>query len=190
MQVRAYDRSPLAAIPHVIMCATLSDLLRQSDVLTLHVPLNPNTERLIGALELALLPPGAVIVNTARGAVLDEAALLAALASGQLSGAALDVLTDERVQRSGTSERLLAYARSHDRLLITPHVGGATEESMCSTELFMAEKLKRFLTGSHADRSDTGASAADSVRMKLPFAAPGIAESPSKRLRCAEDRVL
>ena len=150
MQVHAHDPSPIDAIPDVIMCATLSDLLRQSDVLSLHVPLNPTTEKLIGAPELALLPPGAVIVNTARGAVLDEAALLDALESGNLSGAALDVLTDERVQRAGTSERLLAYARTHDHLLITPHVGGATEESMCDTELFMAEKLKQFIKG-HLD---------------------------------------
>lgn len=150
MQVHAHDPSPTDAIPDVIMCATLSDLLRQSDVLSLHVPFNPITEKLIGAPELALLPPGAVIVNTARGAVLDEAALLDALQSGTLSGAALDVLTDERIQRSDTSERLLAYARTHDRLLITPHVGGATEESMCDTELFMAEKLKQFLKG-HLD---------------------------------------
>jgi len=150
MQVHAYDPSPSDAIPEVIRCATLSDLLRQSDVLSLHVPFNPTTEKLIGAPELTLLPPGAVLVNTARGAVLDEAALLDALQSGTLSGAALDVLTDERVQRAGTSERLLAYARTHERLLITPHVGGATEESMCDTELFMAEKLKQFLKG-HPD---------------------------------------
>ena len=153
MPVYAHDPSPTDAIPDVSMCATLSDLLRQSDVLSLHVPFNPTTEKLIGAPELALLPPGAVIVNTARGAVLDEAALLDALQSGNLSGAALDVLTDERVQRSGTSERLLAYARTHDRLLITPHVGGATEESMCATELFMAGKLKQFLKGHLACRS-------------------------------------
>jgi D-3-phosphoglycerate dehydrogenase len=146
MQVRAYDPGLIAAIPGVLMCATLSDLLRQSDVLSLHVPLNPQTEKLIGAPELALLPSGAVIVNTARGAVLDETALLEALDSGKLAGAALDVLTHERVQHSGTSERLRAYARTHDRLLITPHVGGATAESMCCTELFMAEKLKRFLS--------------------------------------------
>ena len=150
MQVHAHDPNPTDAIPDVIMCATLSDLLRQSDVLSLHVPFNSTTEKLIGSPELALLPPGAVIVNTARGAVLDEAALLDALQSGTLSGAALDVLTDERIQRSDTSERLLAYARTHDRLLITPHVGGATEESMCATELFMAEKLKQFLKG-HLD---------------------------------------
>jgi D-3-phosphoglycerate dehydrogenase len=150
MQVHAHDSSPTDAILDVIMCATLSDLLRQSDVLSLHVPFNSTTEKLIGSPELALLPPGAVIVNTARGAVLDEAALLDALESGTLSGAALDVLTDERVQRSDTSERLLAYARTHDRLLITPHVGGATEESMCDTELFMAKKLKQFLKG-HLD---------------------------------------
>jgi D-3-phosphoglycerate dehydrogenase len=145
MQVYAYDPSPTAAMPDVIRCATLTDLLRQSDVLSLHVPLNPSTERLIGGFELALLPTGAVVVNTARGAVLDETALLEALVSGKLLGAALDVLADERTEGSGTSERLRAYARSHDHLLITPHIGGATEESMCNTELFMAEKLKRFL---------------------------------------------
>jgi len=145
MQVRDYDPSPMVDIPEVIRCTTLSDLLQQSDVLSLHVPLNPQTEKLIGAPELVLLPPGAVIVNTSRGIVLDDVALLKALEAGTLAGAALDVLPDERGPHSNSHERLLAYARSHNNLLITPHIGGVTEESMCGTELFMANKLKRFL---------------------------------------------
>jgi D-3-phosphoglycerate dehydrogenase len=145
MQVSAYTLPPALEIPGVSQCSSLPDLLGQSDVLSLHVPLNAETAGMIGTKELALLPPGAIVVNTARGAVLDEAALLAALQQGHLAGAAIDVLAEERQQNSMSRERLLAYARTHPNLLITPHIGGATEESMCATELFMAHKLKQYL---------------------------------------------
>ncbi len=145
MRVYAYNPPPVLQIPGVTLCGSLPELLPQSDVLSLHVPLNSTTEGLIGARELALLPPGAVVVNTARGAVLKEGDLLKALESGRLGGAALDVLTDERQQGPVQRERLLAYAGSHTNLLITPHIGGATDESMGNTELFMAHKLKHFV---------------------------------------------
>lgn len=145
MQVYAYTIPPAFEIPEVTLCPSLPDLLQQSDVLSLHVPLNSETEGLIGARELALLPHGAVLVNTARGAILVEAALLEALQQGKLAGAALDVLAEEREQSPAGREALLAYAQNHTNLLITPHIGGATAESMCATELFMANKLKRYL---------------------------------------------
>jgi D-3-phosphoglycerate dehydrogenase len=145
MQVLAYDPYPLVKLPGVSMCATLPDLLRQSDVLSLHVPLNPETKGLIRAQELAMLPSGAVVINTARDAIMDEEALLAALQSGKLAGAALDVIADERLRQSSNREALIAYARTHNNLLITPHIGGATEDSMAATELFMAKKLKCYL---------------------------------------------
>ena len=92
---------------------------------------------------LARLPKGAVLINTARGAVVDEVALLAALDSSHLAGAGLDVVADEL--SGGPSQALLAHARDHDNLIITPHMGGATVESMEKAEVFMAQKLARFL---------------------------------------------
>lgn len=145
MRVFAYDRSPEEETEGVTLRPSLPALLRTSEILTLHVPLDAQTEGLIGEVELGLLPPGALLVNTARDGVVDERALLRALGSGQLGGAALDVLSDERGLRSETRAALLDYARGHGNLLITPHIGGATTESMSRTEIFMAEKLKRHL---------------------------------------------
>jgi D-3-phosphoglycerate dehydrogenase len=145
MDVYAYTMPPVPEISGVKLCNSLPELLRQSDVLSLHVPLNAETAGMIGAKELALLPQGAVVVNTARGAILDGQALLESLQQGKLAGAALDVLVDEREQYSAVREQLLAYAQTCSNLLITPHIGGATEESMCATELFMANKLKHYL---------------------------------------------
>ncbi|HPO58472.1 MAG TPA: NAD(P)-dependent oxidoreductase, partial [Anaerolineaceae bacterium] len=142
MRVLAYDPTRDPWMEGVERANTMDELLAASEVLSIHVPLNERTEGLIGRRELALLPPGALLVNTARGAVLQREALLEALESGRLGGAALDVLWDER---GAADERLLEYARTHENLLITPHIGGATVESMAATEVFMARKLQRFL---------------------------------------------
>ncbi|MBL8103119.1 MAG: hypothetical protein JNM02_11345 [Anaerolineales bacterium] len=142
MQIYAYDPYRKDTLPSVTMKGTMEELLREIDVLSIHVPLNDDTRNLIGMKELQFLPRGSYLINTARGAVLDETALLSALASGHLAGAALDVLAGER-----KSERtpLFKYAFEHSNLLITPHIGGATYESMRATEVFMANKLKQYL---------------------------------------------
>lgn len=145
MHVAAYDPAPVGEMAGVTRCASMAELLCRSDVLSIHVPLNEGTEKLVGRAELAQLPRGALLINTSRGAVLDEAALLKALGNHQLGGAALDVVAHEREQPAAGREALLAHARAHTNLLITPHIGGATMESMRDTEVFMAEKLKRHL---------------------------------------------
>jgi D-3-phosphoglycerate dehydrogenase len=142
MRVLAYDPYRQGWIEGVERCASLEQLLKNAQVLSVHAPLNEETQGLIDSRELANLPENALLVNTARGELLDETALLEALESGRLAGAALDVIHAERGQRS---QALLGYARTHDTLLITPHIGGATTESMAATEIFMAKKLKRFL---------------------------------------------
>ena len=145
MTIHAHDPYTDDWLDDVIREPDLAALLHQSDVLSLHIPLNDETEGLISAEELALLPAGAVLVNTSRGDLIDEAGLVAALESGHLSGAALDVITHERQPEQRQQSLLLAYARTHDNLLITPHIGGATDESMAKTEVFMARKLVAFL---------------------------------------------
>ncbi len=122
---------------------SLEALLEDTQVLSIHVPLSEETKGMIDETQLARLPDGAVLINTSRGAVVDEAALLAALGSGHLAGAGLDVVADEL--SGGPSDPLLAYARDHENLIITPHMGGGTHESMEKTEIFMAQKLARFL---------------------------------------------
>ncbi len=126
-------------------CQQLEQLLRRSDVLSIHVPLMPATSGMLGSRELALLPAGAVVVNTARGGVLDETALMERLTSGHLAGAALDVINGELDATARLQSRLVEFARTHPQLLITPHIGGATVESMARTEIFMAEKLQRWV---------------------------------------------
>jgi D-3-phosphoglycerate dehydrogenase len=144
MRVAAFDPYRPDWLPGVERLSSQADLLERSQVLSVHVPLNAQTEGLIAAAELALLPPGARLVNTARGQVLDETALLAALESGRLGGAALDVLCDER-GGSLVESPLVRYARTHANLILTPHIGGATRQSMAATEIFMAHKLRAHL---------------------------------------------
>jgi D-3-phosphoglycerate dehydrogenase len=92
------------------------------------------------------MPPGAFLVNTARGAVIDEAALLAALENGRLAGAALDVLCDEHALGMDQSNPLIEFARTHENLIITPHIGGATQESVEKADLFLVDKIRRHLS--------------------------------------------
>jgi D-3-phosphoglycerate dehydrogenase / 2-oxoglutarate reductase len=112
---------------------SLNEALAWADVVTLHVPLTPATTGLMDAAGFARMRPDALLVNTSRGAVIDEQALLTCLAAGSLGGAALDVVSGE-VGGHPPSPPLLAYAREHGNLIITPHIGGATVESMHRTE--------------------------------------------------------
>jgi len=163
MDVAAHDPFAGAWLEGVARCDTLAELLDRSDVLSLHVPLDERTRGLIGAAELGRLPAGALLVNTSRGGVVDEAALLDALRSGRLAGAALDVVQGETVAGAVAGSLLVRHARENDNLLLTPHIGGATLESMQNTEIFMAGKLARFLRGEPV-RTDAPRSRDASVR--------------------------
>lgn len=145
LHVAAYDPYARQWIEGVERCSTLSELLFQSEIISLHVPLTKDTVKIVGREQLLQLPRGAVLINTSRGEVVDEKALLDCLESGHLAGAAVDVICHENSEAGIHQSPLLAYARAHDNLLITPHIGGATDESMAKTEVFMASKLARFL---------------------------------------------
>lgn len=106
---------------HGVTPVALDRLLAESDVVTLHVPLDPSTRGMIGARELAAMRPGAVLINAARGGIVDETALAGALASGHLAGAAADVFAAE----PEASPALLALPT----FLGTPHIGGSSEEA-------------------------------------------------------------
>lgn len=122
------------AVPGVERVASLDALLAQSDFVSVHVPRTPETLGLIGAREIACMKRGAVLVNTARGGIVDEAAVCAALASGQLGGAGLDVFASEPLPASSP---LLAAPN----LVLAPHIGSATRE----TRARMAELCVRNL---------------------------------------------
>ena len=108
---------------HSVSWMTLDDLLKKSDIVSIHTPLTPATEGLIDAEALAKMKPGAILVNTARGAIVDEGALVDALKSGQLSAAGLDVYAEEPV---AADNPLLSL----DNALLLPHVSWFTADTM------------------------------------------------------------
>ena len=110
-----------------------------ADIISIHVPLQDNTHGMVNAEFLAAMKPGSVLINTSRGAVIDEFALVRSLESGHLAGAALDVLCDEPPH----SDHMLILDSASRRynLIITPHLGGCTVESQKKTEVFLAKKL-------------------------------------------------
>lgn len=134
----------------VARAATLEELLRQTDTLSLHAPLTPETRNLIGTAELALLPEGAVVVNTARGPIIDIDALAPALKSGHLAGVGLDVVPVEP-PADPVPELIRAYrAREpwvEGRLIITPHSAFHTPQAWDDIRSKGAETMRAALLG-------------------------------------------
>ncbi|MBV7335564.1 2-hydroxyacid dehydrogenase [Chloroflexi bacterium TSY] len=118
----------------------LNELLQQSDIVTLHVPLSPDTDKLIGAEQLALMQPHALLVNTCRGPVVDETALIQALRNHQIAGAALDVLEAEPPALDNPLFDL-------DNVLLTPHTAGVTRDTWPRRGAFIFENLQRVWNG-------------------------------------------
>jgi len=118
----------------------LNGLLEQVDLVSLHTRITPETENMVDARFLASMRPGSFLVNTARETLVDECALDAALESGQLAGAALDVV---RPAKGGVPHPLLR----HDNVVITPHIGGATEETLVRGVTMMADRIEEFAAG-------------------------------------------
>ena len=120
-------------------------LLKRSDILTLHIPLTQETRNVIGSRELALMKPTALLINTSRGGIVDEEALLDALRSGRLRGAALDVFEMEPIPRDHPFLSLDSDLRK--RLILTPHIGGATRQAHSRMYQESIENILRVLRG-------------------------------------------
>jgi glyoxylate reductase len=118
---------------------TLDVLLAESDFVSLHCPLTPSTRGLIGREQLRTMKRGAILVNTARGAVVDEVELARALREGHVAGAGLDVFTDE----PAVPEALRALGN----VVLTPHIGSGSQESRGAMARLVAEEVARFATG-------------------------------------------
>ncbi len=118
---------------------TFEALLAEADVISLHTPLSEQTRHMIDAAAFAAMKPGAVLLNLARGPVVDEAALLAALQSGKLAGAGLDVYENE--------PDVPAALCAMDNVALTPHLGGATREARKAARLTAAENVRRVILG-------------------------------------------
>ena len=142
MRVIAFDPQVSASSPlwgeHGALGVTLDTVIAQSDVLSLHVPLSEATRHLIGAPQLARMKPDAILINTARGGVVDEAAVAAALRGGTLGGAALDVFDAEPLPAGSP----LAGCPN---LLLTPHIAGVTRESNVRVSSMIADAVARAL---------------------------------------------
>jgi (S)-sulfolactate dehydrogenase len=119
-------------------CADIESVLSQADVVSLHVPLIKTTRNLIDADRLSQMKQGAVLINVARGGVVNEAALAASLRSGHLGGAAIDVFTEEPVAAGS----MLAGV---PKLILTPHIAGVTHESNTRVSQLIAERVAESL---------------------------------------------
>jgi (S)-sulfolactate dehydrogenase len=143
MRVVGFDAQIPAAAPDWNEAKTtplaLDELLRTADVVTLHVPLTAETKGLLGAAKLKLMKPDAILINTARGGVVDEVALAGALRAGKLGGAALDVFEHEPLAPGSP----LAGCPN---LILTPHIAGVTRESNVRVSTFIADKVAAALT--------------------------------------------
>lgn len=142
MQVSAYDPLlPAGPLPGPAeRVETLDELLTRSEVLSLHCPLDATTRGMIGAAQLALLPKGAILVHTARGGIVDEAALLSALESGQLAWAGVDVFAKEPLEEASP-------LRNHPRVLPTPHLAANTPRGAVGMSTGAAESIVAVLAG-------------------------------------------
>lgn len=141
MKVSAFDpRKPDSAFGPIARHASLHALCANADVLSIHCPLTPETRHIIDAAALAALPPGAYVINTARGGIIDEAALADALDRNHVAGAGLDVFEDEPPKPDHP-------LRNHPRVLPTPHVAGVTDGSLVNMGVMAAECIAARLTG-------------------------------------------
>ena len=165
MRLLAYDPyvSRDRAAQMGVELASLADVLARADIVTIHLPKTPDTTGLIGETELAAMKPGARLVNTARGGIVDEAALAKAIGDGQLAGAALDVFAEEPTTQSPLFEL--------EGVVVTPHLGASTTEAQDKAGIAIAEQLLLALAGQfvpNAVNVDAGP-VPDAVRPFLPL---------------------
>jgi D-3-phosphoglycerate dehydrogenase len=141
MQVIFYDVASKLPLGNAMQVASLSQLLAKADIVSLHVPETDATQNLIGQQELALMKADGILINASRGTVVDIDALAAALESGHLSGAAIDVFP---VEPRSNEDEFISPLRKFDNVFLTPHIGGSTMEAQENIGLEVAEKLAKY----------------------------------------------
>jgi D-3-phosphoglycerate dehydrogenase / 2-oxoglutarate reductase len=150
MKVIFFDQTDKLRHGNTEPVETLQDLLAGSDIVSLHVPETPATSGMIGEAELRLMKPGSFLINNSRGTVVDLDALAGALRDGHLAGAALDVFP---VEPSSNSERFESPVQGLKNVILTPHIGGSTEEAQDRIGREVARKMLDYFSGG----STTGA---------------------------------
>lgn len=141
MHVIYYDVITKLPLGNARQVDSLTELLAESDVVSLHVPQLPSTHMMIGSNELNTMKKGSILINAARGTVVDIDALKAALDSKHLAGAAIDVFPTE--PRSNDDE-FISPLRGLDNVILTPHVGGSTQEAQANIGIEVAQKLVKY----------------------------------------------
>ena len=159
MRVIFYDQTDKLRHGNTEPVDTLGELLKQSDVISLHVPDTPATQGMIGAREIAAMRKGAYLINNSRGTVVDLDALAVALRSGHLAGAAVDVFP---IEPTANGERFVSPLQGLPNVILTPHIGGSTEEAQ---ERIGAEVARKLI-----DYSDVGSTvgAVNFPQVQLP----------------------
>jgi D-3-phosphoglycerate dehydrogenase / 2-oxoglutarate reductase len=142
MQVLFYDTADRLALGTARRCASMHELLEQSDVVTLHVDGRASNRSLFGEQEFDLMRPGALFLNLSRGFVVDYAALRSRLESGAIAGAAVDVFP---VEPMGRGDEFVSELRGLPNVILTPHIGGSTEEAQLDIGRFVAAKLHDYV---------------------------------------------
>lgn len=141
MNVIFHDIETKLSLGNARSAAGLDDLLERSDVVTLHVPETPATQNMFGAAQIAKMKRGAHLINASRGTVVDIDALAAALQSGHIGGAAVDVFP---IEPKGNDDAFVSPLRGIDNVILTPHVGGSTLEAQDNIGVEVAAKLVRY----------------------------------------------
>lgn len=142
MQVKFYDIATKLALGNARSCKSLEELLMSSHFVTLHVPETPQTKEMIRATQLAYMPKGAYLINASRGTVVDVTALADALKSGHLAGAAIDVFPTEP---ESNLQKFDSPLRGLKNVILTPHIGGSTEEAQENIGREVAYSLTKFI---------------------------------------------
>lgn len=146
MKVAFFDPQVKDCPPGFERLGNAGELVAASDVVSLHAPANESTHKMINRDLFEKFKVGSYLINTARGELVDEVALLERLETGRLAGAALDVLDGEFVPGfQSASHPLVAYAQAHDNLLLTPHIGGSTVDAWRETERRVIELAHAYL---------------------------------------------
>ena len=141
MKVCFYDTVSKLPMGNAEQVRDLQQLLASADIVTLHVPDTAATRNMFGREQLAAMKPGAVLINAARGQVIDIDALTEQLRSGHLGGAAIDVFP---VEPKGNNEEFVSPLRAFDNVILTPHIGGSTQEAQANIGVEVAEKLATY----------------------------------------------
>ncbi len=151
LRCKAFEAEVLACDPYIsekraedlrVRLVPLDDIIRYADIITVHTPLNEETRGIINAEHFDRMKPGAIIINCARGGIIDEAAMLAALENGKVAGAAFDVWSEEP-PRSETIKKLI----NHPRMIVTPHLGANTIEAQKNVAVDVSREIVNYVDG-------------------------------------------